>query len=449
MRSGYFSDIPSFRTLANGSSIIGAGSFQYEGFLLKSLFINAKYSLWDKYLLSLSLRRDKGGNMFSPESEEYYSAVSAGWKLGNEAFMKNMKWVDDFTLRGSFGKTGNFTANWEYAETINLGIDGEFFNNHIDLVFDWFSAKSRDLLMAFEIPATAGEYRVVYMNSGSMDNRGFDFQIGYNNQWEEFGINSSLVLSSYKNKITRIGDNIQLFDTGGTRIGATSRNMVGQTLSAYFGYKVAGLFQDGTEVTNSPSQMGSEPGFFRYENINDSDNEINPDDRTFIGSPHPDFTVGLNLSFKWRNIDLNGLLYMSQGNQILNMTKWWTDFWPSFQGQKSKRLLYESWTEDNKNTLVPKASYSSNFSTNMQICSYYVEDGSYIRLKSLQLGYSVSKDLLSKVRISSFRIYLQAVNLFTITKYSGLDPEISNPSGIDIGSYPNLRQVLVGLQINI
>jgi hypothetical protein len=160
----------------------------------------------------------------------------------------------------------------------------------------------------------------------------------------------------------------------------------------------------------------------------------------------------LNLTFTYKNFDLTAFLYGSQGNDIFNWNRWWLDFWPSFQGQKSTDLLYNSWTPQNLGAKVPKAANKSNFSTNTQSCSYYIEDGSYTRLKNLQLGYTLPKNVVGKLHVSTLRIYVQALNLFTITKYSGLDPEIGGDDrahGVDAGNYPTVRQFLFGINLGL
>ncbi len=173
------------------------------------------------------------------------------------------------------------------------------------------------------------------------------------------------------------------------------RNEKGHSLSSFYGYQVLGLFQNDAEVANAPGQDGAEPGFFRFANIDTVSSwgyqHINNNDRTFIGNPNPKFTYGLNMAVTWKNLDLTAFIYGSKGNDIFNHNKWWTDFWQSYQGQKSNDLLQNSWTEANKIATVPKASNKSNFSTNTQVCSYYMEDGSYFRLKSLQAGLYFSK----------------------------------------------------------
>ena len=223
-------------------------------------------------------------------------------------------------------------------------------------------------------------------------------------------------------------------------------------MSSYYGYKVAGLFQNESEVNNAPYQNGAQPGFLRFANIDATNNTIDPKDRTFIGNPNPKFTYGFDIRLTYKNFDLSAFIYGSQGNDIFNWNKWWTDFWPSFQGQKSHDLLYDSWTTSNTNAKVPKASNTSNFSTNTQVCSYYIENGSYLRLKNLQLGYTIPGSYLGKTGIKSLRFYLQGVNLFTITKYSGLDPELGGGDrafGIDAGNYPNAKQFIFGLNLSL
>jgi hypothetical protein len=290
----------------------------------------------------------------------------------------------------------------------------------------------------------------VKTNTSGIKNSGVDATLNYNTDFGNLRFNADCYFTAYKNILDDIrGD---FFDSNpGLRIGAPIRNMEGYPLSSFYGYKVAGLFGSSSEVASSPTQDGAQPGFFRFVD-QDEDNIITSADRTFLGNPHPDFTAGLHLVLSYKRFDIAALFYTVRGNEIYNYTKWWTDFWPSFSGQKSKRLLYESWTESNKNAIVPKASNTSNFSTNTQNCSYYVEDGSYIRLKSLELGYNFDEKLLKKLKISSFRLYLQAVNLFTFTKYSGIDPEIGGSDtafGIDTGNYPGVKQVLVGLKLEI
>jgi hypothetical protein len=211
-----------------------------------------------------------------------------------------------------------------------------------------------------------------------------------------------------------------------------------------------GLFQSQADVENSPVQDGAEAGFMKFKDI-DGNDTINELDRVFIGNPNPDFTYGLNLGVSFKGFDINAFFYGSQGNEIFNYNKWWLDFWPSFQGQKSQALLDNSWTPERTDASVPKASTKSNFSTNTQSTSYYVEDGSFFRLRTLQIGYTLPRDMFKSIGINNVRIYVQGTNLFTITGYSGLDPDVNNgvdqAFGVDLGNYPLVKQYLFGLNV--
>ena len=420
--------------------ILSQSKSNFNPYTLQGVFGNAGYSFDEKYLLDASVRID---------DKKVFPAFSLGWCLSNETFMKDIDWLNLLKFRGSYGHTGNMYGNWEHAITSDLGIDSRFFNSHMGISFDWFSRSTKDVYLLIELPGTSGNTPGVPSNDAAMKNTGIDATLNLNKSSGDLKINVDIIFSSYQNEIGYMGYNF--FDQASTRIGAIVRNQPGQELYSFYGYKVTGLFSDAADIVKSPVQQGAEPGFFKYADLN-GDKVIDPKDKTFLGSPNPDFTAGMKLDMSYKGFDLGFSLYLSEGNEIYNFTKWWTDFWPSFNGQKSKLLLYNSWTESNKNATVPKATYTSNFSTNTQNSSYFVEDGSFLRCRSLHLGYSLNKQFLSKLRISSLRMYVQAVNLFTLTKYSGIDPEIGtydNVFGIDNGNYPNIRQVIIGLQLEI
>ena len=490
-RAGYFSDAVSFRTLSNGATILNANSGVGTPTALVSNFLRVDYGFDNRYLLSATVRRD-GSSRFG-EANRYgvFPSFTAGWRVGQEAFLADNKIVSDLKIRGGYGtmgnqlaidpanafflfggdagssfysvngspnssaqgfrptRIGNPNAKWETNITTNIGFDLALLDNRIEFVFDWYSKVNDDLLFNPELPGTAGAASAPFINIAKMKNTGIDMQLIYRDSWgEDLGFEGNLTFTTYNNEILNIAEGVEFFDFGGTRIGAFTRNQVGQPLSAFFGYEVVGLFQSADDVANSPTQDGAAPGFFKFRDV-DGDGEITPDDRTFIGNPNPLFTAGLNLNFTWKNFDLTGFLYSSYGNEIFNYTKWWTDFWPSFQGQRSTDLLYNSWTPNNTSATVPKASNTSNFSTNTQSTSYYIEDGSYIRLRNLQLGYTF-KPAMATV-FQSFRVYVQAANLFTLTNYSGVDPELNTRDdreiGIDEGSYPVVKQYLAGVSI--
>jgi TonB-dependent starch-binding outer membrane protein SusC len=497
-RSGYFTDDVDYRTLNNGSTIMNTSSSSYTPTNLASTFLKADYGFMDKYFLSASVRRDGCSRFGKSNRYGVFPSFSAAWRISNEVFLQSLSWISDLKIRGSWGKMGNQLAvspqntffqfggdpttsyydlngtfnssvrgfypiripnpdvKWETNVMTDIGFETQLWNNKLGIVFDWYSKKASDLLFNPVQTGTAGDAASPYINIASMSNTGIDLELSYKKIWGDLGFNCSVVFTSYKNKITEIADGQTFFDWGSSRIGSFVRNKAGYPLSSFYGFGVTGLFQTTNEVDKAPSQDGAQPGLFRFANIDTASmygfQSINYSDKTFIGNPNPKFTYGVNLSITYKSLDLTGFIYGSHGNDIFNWNKWWTDFWPSFQGQKSKDLLYNSWTEANKNAKVPKATYTSNFSSNTQVCSYYIEDGSYIRLKSLQIGYTIPQKIISKISIKSLRLYVQAVNLFTITRYSGLDPEIGGEDrsfGVDYGNYPNTKQFIFGLNLTL
>ena len=492
-RAGYFSDALEYRNLSNGQNIVSANSQVNTPVTLISQFAKADYSFRNKYLLSATIRRD-GSSVFSADKQYgIFPSFSAGWRIKDESFLKDVSFVNDLKLRGSWGtmgnqlavsplnafslyggeqnnsyydingtgnssaqgfrknRIGNPDAKWETNVTTDIGFEATLFDSKIGIVFDWYSKQTEDLLFNPELPGTAGSASPPFVNIASMSNKGLDIELTYRQNFGEVGFNASAILTTVNNEITKIAEGTTYFDWGSSRIGSFNRNAVGQPMSAFFGYQVVGLFKDAAEVSSAAKQDGAEPGFFRYADIN-NDKVIDPKDRTFIGNPNADFTYGLNLAFTYKNFDISAFLYGSQGNDIFNYTKWWIDFWPSFQNNKSQDLLYRSWTPTNTGATVPKASNKSNFSNNTVASSYYLEDGSFARLKNLQIGYTIPASTLSKVYLKSVRVYVQAVNLFTITKYSGMDPEIGGGDrafGVDAGNYPSATQFLVGLNLTL
>jgi TonB-linked SusC/RagA family outer membrane protein len=505
-RSDYFSEDPDFRTLSNGAIIEDAASFMYTPVRTTSWFANAGYNYSDRYFLNAGIRRD-GCSKFSEENRfGIFPSVTAAWRLSGEQFMKSTRGITDLKLRASYGVTGNqqaispysgnylFSADirssyydiygtfnssvqgfypstlpnpdakWETNRSVDIGFDSWFFDNSLGLKFDWFSSIADDLLSPVENPATGGTASASFANVGAMSNKGVEVELAYRKSWSNFGISTRLLFSAYRNKVNRMSENIGFVEGGNTNMGNVVRNMEGKPVSDFYGYQVYGIFKSQAEVDMAPYQDAAEPGLLRFENQDTLTTVewswvaekyirrtfIDYRDKTSIGNPNPAFTYGFDLTLKWKNFDLGAFFYGSQGNEIFNYNKWWIDFWPSFQGQKSKELLYNSWTTSNVNATVPKATNKSNFSTNTQVCSYYIENGSYLRLKSLQAGYTLPAELTNKAGIGSLRVYLLAVNLFTITGYSGLDPEIGGPDmgfGIDYGNYPQVKQFIFGINL--
>lgn len=347
---------------------------------------------------------------------------------------------------------GNPYAKWEAKTTTNIGFDGTFLNNHLDIIFDWYTAKTSDLLFRQELPASLGTATSPFVNIGAMKNTGIDMMLTYRNKiGGNFRYEADLIFTKYKNEITQVSNIVDYFDVNFTgRIGGGDiRNAVGQPVSSFYGYKVIGLFQSEAEVASSPTQDGAGVGRFKYADL-DNDKKITTADRTYLGNPNPDFTYGFNTRFFFKAFDFEALFYGVKGGNVLNFTRWFTDFYPSFAGiGKSERVL-NAWTPTNTNTTIPRFENVSNFSTNAQLNSYYVESASYLRLRSVKIGYTLPSSLLNKAGIDRLRVFVQGTNLFTATKYTGTDPEVSGVDtnfGIDIGNYPANRQFLFGISL--
>lgn len=491
-----FSLSPNFQTLSNTDPTgraLGSGGNPLRK--LYSQFGKVDYSYNDRYLLTALIRRD-GSSVFG-ENNRYgvFPAVSAGWRVSEENFMKGISWINDLKIRGGWGKMGNerpvtsvnrfntiggdpastaydlsgsntstlpgihFTGignpntKWESTSTVDIGIDGTFFNNRLDVIVDGYTRTTTDLLFNQALPATQGTAAAPYVNIGSMKNTGIDAMVTYRGTVGKFRWEADAIITTYKNKITKVSDITPFFDQSfsGRIGGGVVRNAVGQPVSSFFGYKVIGLFHDSSEVTKAPKQDGAGPGRFRYADVN-GDGKIDPNDRTFIGNPNPDFTYGFNARVFFKSFDLEALFYGVQGGKVLNFTKYYTDFYPTFAGiGKSTRVL-NSWTPANTNTDIPRFENVSNSSTNGDINSYYIEKGSYLRLRSIKVGYALPASLLKKASIDRLRFFVQATNLFTKTKYSGTDPAVSGVDtnfGVDVGNYPVNKQILFGLSLGL
>lgn len=488
-----FSINPTYLTITNtdpnGRAVNSNGSPFTK---LYSQFGKVDYSYNDRYLFTGTIRRD-GASVFGEDNRfGIFPAFSAGWRITEENFMQNTKWINELKIRGGWGKMGNSrispnnlyntagaqaifgydltgansstspglaltgignpNAKWEENTTINVGFDGTFFNNKLDVIFDWYTRRTEDLLYQDNLPATVGTATPPFINIGSMKNSGVDLMVTYKNRVStKFRYEMDFIITKYTNEITKVSDARSFFDESfsGRIGGGIVRNAAGQPVSSFFGYKVIGLFADAADVDKSPEQDGAGPGRFKYEDVN-SDGRINDEDRTFLGNPNPDFSYGFNARLIFGDFDVEGLFYGVYGGEVLNFTRWFTDFYPSFAGiGKSDRVL-NAWTPDNKNTSIPIFENVSNFSTNGVLNSYYVEKGSYFRLRSLKLGYVVPSASLKKYGVEKLRFFLQGTNLFTITKYTGNDPAVSGVDtnfGVDVGNYPTNRQFLFGLSL--
>lgn len=336
---------------------------------------------------------------------------------------------------------GNPDLTWETSQTSNIGIELGLLDNKLSVEFEYFKITTKDLIAQDfqKISTTAIDANAPFVNIGSVQNTGFDLSMGYHDQTESgFSYGVDVNVSAYKNEVTDLINESQ-FGNSGFRGGAVTITQVGQPISSFYGYDVVGVFSSEAEVSAAADQgfetAADGVGRFHYRDVN-GDGTINDSDRTIIGSPHPDFTYGINMNFGYKNWDMSLFFSGVQGRDAYNYSKIFTDFPTFFNGNRSTRVL-DAWTPQNTNTNVPALS-STITNNESSPNSYFVEDASYLRLKNLQIGYTLPTNILDKIGMDQIRLYLQASNLFTITSYSGLDPEI--PILVSGGSVDNLTQ---------
>ncbi|WP_026630039.1 SusC/RagA family TonB-linked outer membrane protein [Dyadobacter alkalitolerans] len=497
-RSGFAFDDLDYRYLdagsASGLANAGAGA---ERTALFSQFGKINYGFKELLLADFTLRRD-GSSRFS-EANRYgiFPAFSVGMRLTELEFMKPTKKVlDDLKLRFGWGKTGNqlipnvynaytlyapdpqnnaydingtgtsivggfdlvqFGNNngkWETNTSTNIGLDAVLLNGKMEFVLDLYNRKTTDMLTQIAIPRTAGTGTIPYTNIGEVSNKGFDIGLNYRDKKGDFYYAAGVNFGHYKNEVIKLNNdpNATIFGFS-TRLPAMSASKAGYPIASYYGYFVDGVIKDQAEADAAP-KFGSytREGTFKFRDVN-GDGIITAADRTIIGSPHPDFNYGVNLNVGYKAFDLTVFGQGVQGNEIFNYVRYWTDF-NVFQGNRSKDMLYNSWKKPGDDAKLPRL--NSGDATSQQVSSYFLEDGSYFRVKNVQLTYTLPATLLKRVKIASAQVYLQGQNMFTFTKYTGLDPDINlrrsgnnnedKHMGVDEGAYPVSKSYLVGLR---
>ncbi|MBK8566497.1 MAG: TonB-dependent receptor [Saprospiraceae bacterium] len=472
-------------------------------FSLASSFAKLDYSFNDRYLASFTVRRD-GSSNFGDEKYGTFPAVSLGWRLSNEEFMKGLDWLDDLKLRFGWGITGNQSVpggnafdrfgggtastfydingsnsglttgyslarrgnkatKWEENISTNFGLDASFMQGKLNFVVDVYKRTVDGLLYNADLPGTAGTATPAYINVAQMDNNGIDLGLDYKGKVNsDFGYSIGLTWSTYKTEVVNIdGSTEVVFPTGSdSRIGILNHFALGLPVSSFFGYTADGLFRTQAEVDAHAAQDGKEVGRIRFKDL-DGDGVINDNDKGAIGNPHPDWYGGLNLGFNYKQFDLTIFLFASVGNEIFRYNKLFDTF-GFFNSNVRKDVLTRSFhPTKNPDGDLPMLNVNDTYS--YQPSSFFVEDASYLRAKNISLGYNFKPGSLGKV-FSSLRIYASAQNLFTITKYEGLDPALSNfgvqgsnPNdpyatiksdlwnGFDFGNYPTNKIFMVGV----
>ena len=467
----------------------GGGS----GYSLVSFFGKANYNYADKYMASFTIRRDGSSRFGKNNRYATFPSVSAGWRINQESFLKKASWIDDLKIRASWGQTGNqeidnlarytlyvsnygvnenggqsygtsydiagtnggstlasgFKRNqigndnikWETTTQTDLGFDFAFFRNTLYGNFDWYFKKTKDILVNMPGIAVMGEGSSQWINAGEMENRGFEFNIGYRNQ-THFGLKYDVTanISSYRNKITALPATIA---ANGTFGGNGVKSVIGHPMGAQVGYVADGIFKSQEEIDNHATQEGAGLGRIRWKDLT-GDGKITEADQTWIYNPVPDFTYGFNIYLEYKNFDFTAFFQGVQGVDIISDLKKETDIWAGLNIgflNKGKRLL-DAWSATNPDSNVPALSLSDN-NNEKRVSSYWVENGSYLKLRTIQFGYNFPQTVASKLAMQRLRMYVSAQNLFTIksSSFTGVDPE--NPNY----GYPIPLNITFGLNV--
>jgi TonB-linked SusC/RagA family outer membrane protein len=459
-----------------------------------SQFATASYSFTDKYLASATIRRD-GSSRFIDNKYGIFPSASVGWRISKESFMDNVSFINDLKLRASYGvlgnnevggdypgfsnfstgvdvanydvngtgnrtvtgfqqsSTGNPGLKWESTAVTNIGFDAALAGGW-NVMIEWYKRDTRDMIYNVELPLELGAVGRQAQNIGQMTNTGFDFSIGYTKRVNrDFNFNVNLTGSTVKNEVLKLEANSNSFiRSGGSRIGDITYTKSGLPISQFYGYVQEGLWKSQADIDKVlfTNKGDAKVGRFRFKDLN-GDGLIDNNDETYLGSPIPTLLMGLNLTANYKNWDFTMYWSGSYGNKLFNFVKYFTEF-NAFQRSRSKAFLYEA------GKTLPVLDGGDNYSS--QRNSYYVEDGSFTRLKNLQVGYSLDASSLKKLGISRLRIYAQGQNLLTFTKYSGLDPDVTVTNitegfnsqrdlslGVDFGRIPLARSFVVGINL--
>ena len=495
--------VPGGVSSIGGAPSVGqsAGGYANES-SMTSVFGRVMYSYDSRYMLSTSIRRD-GSSKFS-DGHRYgnYPGVSVGWNIMNEDFFSPLKGtVSELKLRGSYGELGNqeisnyATQNivsnnlhyvlqgggmwegnitganwvsprdlsWEKTKTYDVGIDATLWNGKLNVTTDFYIKRSENILLNVDMPVSGGLTGSPVMNAGTIENKGFEFAANYRNNINDFNYNIGFNISTVKNKVKEVtvGNFTEIFGWKGHADSEINAARVGDPIGQFYLVKTDGIFQSKEEVlahvdkNGKPIQPNAQPGDIRYlKNPNNDAEGISYADRQKVGNPFPDFTYGIRLSGSYKMFDLSLFFEGSQGNDIYNYTRAQMETTTNLWNYSTR--LSNSWTESNTRTSIPRYVATDDLNkNNYRVSDRWLESGSYFRLKTLELGYTLPKALLQKIQIENLRVYFATENLFTITGYKGYTPDLGQnegenifTNGVDYGRYPDVRTFTLGFQLN-
>lgn len=468
-RSNYGDTTPGFQYLDFGGLGSADTPYPYSSgsateWSLVSFFGSATYGYNNKYFATATLRAD-GSSRFGPNNKwGYFPSIAGNWIITNEEFMQEASWLSYAKLRASWGQAGNQeiannayqtlvsssggTVNvvrygnpdlkWETTTQTNFGIDLAFMNDKLTFSADYFNKTTDDILLTVGLPAVSvGVIGRTYVNAGEVENKGFEFNLGWKDNTHEFkyGINANM--ATLENNVNKLQEYVQNIPNDATH----TRTEVGQPISSYYGYIFDGIYQNQTEVDTHlySNANGALPGDMKFRDLN-GDGQINADDRTFIGNPIPKITYGINFNASYKNFDISFLLQGVKDVDMYNDMIQILDY--DTRPFNSTTDVLNAWNGEGTSNTTPRVSFNNNGGG--FVSSKFVEDASYLRLKNIELGYTFNEIFKG---VANMRLYVSGQNLLTWTKYKGLDPE--STSLIDKGTYPQSTAVIFGAKINL
>ena len=462
-----------------------------------SYFGRLNYTYNNKYLFQASIRRDGSSKFGRNRRFGNFPSVSAGWKISEEDFMKDQDIFNFLKLRASWGKAGNEGAlgaysrtasiksgssqnnggyvfgdpqtssigaitrdlenvdlQWETSRSTNIGLDYKILDNKFSGSVNYYNTKTSDVLITREVPPNSGVNDPV-VNYGEFENKGFEFDLNYTTQINDFNISATATLSTLNSEVTRLSNPTQSMKGIGLVFGTghfVNETKIGYEPGAYFLLEADGIFQSQAEIdAHDPSgtlQPGAAPGDIRFVDQN-GDGELNNDDLVYKGSALPTYEYSLNLNADYKGIDFNIFFQGVGGNKIYNGNRFQSIGMDS--GNNFETSTLNAWTPTNTNTSIPRA-VAGDPNGNNRASTRFLENGSYLRIKTIQLGYSLPQSILEKINVNKLRFYVTGQNLFTFTDYSGLDPEVGGSvlsRGIDRSLYPQYKSVILGIQLQL
>lgn len=491
------SEAATFQYLQNAADTNkDVSSYRFKQTLV-SYLARINYDYAGRYIVSVLGRRD-GSSMVAKQNQfANYYALSGAWVVSKENFMQDISWLSNLKFRGSYGILGNLggispqavnplmtrynnvvfgqepsqniayysttlpnnNIRWGKSEQKDFGMDVSFFHNSLSLQFDYFVKNSRDQIFN-QILSSTTTYVNKYLNSGLIEDKGYELGINYNSTGKgDFTYSIGAVFSQLNNTVKQLAGTNEIFinDNGVRGVLRPTGIKVGDPLYSFYGYRTGGIFQSQEEINNYKDANGNliQPnaklGDIKFLKKDGNTGVLSNSDFVNLGSPYPKFSYGFSYNMTWKNFDLNLFFQGVYGNKIFNGFKF-ISLNPGGTGQNYNmdRDILNAWTPENTNTNIPRLVQGDPSGNYSKVSDFYVEDGSYLRLKNLTIGYSLPKDLYRKLDVNKIRVYVTTNNLFTITKYTGFDPEVGmNSYGVDTGRYPQARSFIFGVEVGL